>query len=430
MKKCLVLIVVLQFILIGLVNAQWTAVNNGLGAHFPTSMYAMPGYEVIWLGKFGGGVFKTLDNGDNWNNINGDLANLNVNDIRPFGTGTSMYVSTDGGPYFTMDESTYTNCTSTGLTNTDITYFGVGGNDPQEFAIGTNGGGVFYSANETGPWSPSNTGLSGSSLFVNDICYGSNAVSTYSVMCSDGGVYVCDSTLANPWIQKNNGLSGNSLIVNKIVSLGNLLVIATNEGAFISGDLGDNWTPLIPNEKFNTILFWPTAASPTGFLVCFFGINGYYTVDAANIIQIDMSGVSGEVTCCAANSSYLFIGAEVTGGSGSIYRKPMDQILAIQDENNEIPQKFSLKQNYPNPFNPQTNIIFNLPQASTISLKIYNIKGEQIKTLIEEQKRSAGEHSMQWNGTDDSNQGVASGIYFIKLQSEEYTNIKRCVFIK
>jgi len=56
-KKYFMLIVVLQLIFIGLVNAQWTAVNNGLGAHFPTSMYAMPGYPVIWLGKFGGGVF-------------------------------------------------------------------------------------------------------------------------------------------------------------------------------------------------------------------------------------------------------------------------------------------------------------------------------------------------------------------------------------
>ena len=116
--------------------AQWEQVNNGLSSHTPSSMYTMTGFDAVWLGNAGGGVFKSLDNGDNWTNINGDLANLNVNEIRPFGTGTSMFVATEGGPFFTMNETSYTNCTSTGLTNTDIHYFWFGGDDPADYAIG------------------------------------------------------------------------------------------------------------------------------------------------------------------------------------------------------------------------------------------------------------------------------------------------------
>jgi len=101
----------------------------------------------------------------------------------------------------------------------------------------------------------------------------------------------------------------------------------------------------------------------------------------------------------------------------------------IGDINDLLPNEFSLS-NYPNPFNPKTNITFQLPQASQISLKIYNINGALIKTLINDQNKTKGTHSVKWNGTDDSHQGVASGIYLIKLQTEENSNIKRCVFIK
>jgi len=120
----------------------------------------------------------------------------------------------------------------------------------------------------------------------------------------------------------------------------------------------------------------------------------------------------------------------ITGWTNSVKKiHSYSPVGAIGDESDLLPNEFALS-NYPNPFNPQTTITFNLPQTSTISLKIYDIAGKQIKTLIKEQKRSAGEHSVQWNGTDYNNHIVSSGIYFIQLQSEKHKNIKRCVFIK
>lgn len=101
----------------------------------------------------------------------------------------------------------------------------------------------------------------------------------------------------------------------------------------------------------------------------------------------------------------------------------------IDDYSNLIPDDLSLS-NYPNPFNPQTNIKFYFPKASEISIKIYNIEGELIRTLINGQKWNAGEHTIQWNGTDYNNQVVSSGTYFIHFQSEKYNLVNRCLLIK
>jgi len=102
---------------------------------------------------------------------------------------------------------------------------------------------------------------------------------------------------------------------------------------------------------------------------------------------------------------------------------------AIGNENDLIPNEFALS-NYPNPFNPNTKIQFNLPETANISVKIYNINGELINMLINNQKQSAGVKVLQWNGTDCNNQIVSSGIYFIHFQSDKYNQVKRCLMIK
>jgi len=71
--------------------------------------------------------------------------------------------------------------------------------------------------------------------------------------------------------------------------------------------------------------------------------------------------------------------------------------------------------NHPNPFNPTTTISFSLQNNSNIELSIYNIKGQKVKQLIIDQL-SAGQHSVVWDGNDENNQPVGSGIYFYKLK--------------
>ena len=88
-----------------------------------------------------------------------------------------------------------------------------------------------------------------------------------------------------------------------------------------------------------------------------------------------------------------------------------------------------LHQNYPNPFNPSTTISFVIPDESKVELSIYNIKGQKIKTLFCDQL-SLGQHSVMWDGRDDSNKPVSSGIYLYKLQTQTMTQTRKMLLLK
>ena len=90
----------------------------------------------------------------------------------------------------------------------------------------------------------------------------------------------------------------------------------------------------------------------------------------------------------------------------------------------------SLNGNYPNPFNPETAIYFSVAQTSSfVSLEIYNLKGQKIKTLINE-ILSAGSHSVVWNGTDKNEKPVSSGVYLYKMKTGNYVSTKKMILMK
>lgn len=95
-----------------------------------------------------------------------------------------------------------------------------------------------------------------------------------------------------------------------------------------------------------------------------------------------------------------------------------------------IPDMFDLQQNYPNPFNPSTNILYALPVENSITLEIYNILGQKVKTLLHNQKVDAGFHTTLWNGTNDLGNQVSSGVYIIKLKGENTVKIRKAVLIR
>jgi len=83
---------------------------------------------------------------------------------------------------------------------------------------------------------------------------------------------------------------------------------------------------------------------------------------------------------------------------------------------NSIPKEYSLGQNYPNPFNPTTTISYTLPEAARIELKVFNIMGQEV-TVLETGTRTAGEHTVIWNGKDIKGKEVPPGIYFYQLKA-------------
>jgi hypothetical protein len=86
-------------------------------------------------------------------------------------------------------------------------------------------------------------------------------------------------------------------------------------------------------------------------------------------------------------------------------------------------------QNYPNPFNPNTTIRFDLPRTSHVVLTIYNVIGQNVRTLVEGIKR-LGAHTVQWDGKDDSGQDLPSGIYLCKFKTEELIQAKKMFLLR
>jgi len=104
-------------------------------------------------------------------------------------------------------------------------------------------------------------------------------------------------------------------------------------------------------------------------------------------------------------------------------------VVGIGDNISFQPDGFALHQNYPNPFNPATTIAYQLAGNANVVLKIYNVAGQEIKTLVNE-KQSAGPQKVVWDGSDNSGQQVASGIYLYKLHAGDQTQTKKMILLK
>ena len=107
----------------------------------------------------------------------------------------------------------------------------------------------------------------------------------------------------------------------------------------------------------------------------------------------------------------------------------LDSQTGVDDLGGTLPTAFSLGQNYPNPFNPTTAIEFNLPKASHVTLTIYNILGQRVTDLINS-TLSAGNKSIEWNGTDANGRTVESGVYFYKISADEFSMTRKMMMLK
>ncbi len=127
--------------------------------------------------------------------------------------------------------------------------------------------------------------------------------------------------------------------------------------------------------------------------------------------------------------NYSYQDMNVTSGKYSYRLKQIDndgkyEYSKVIEVNLNGPGKFSLSQNYPNPFNPTTTISFNIPEASNVRLTLYNILGQEIKTLVNESKE-AGVHTVNFNASD-----LNSGLYIYKLEANGLTQTRKMTLVK
>ncbi|MCS7211837.1 MAG: T9SS type A sorting domain-containing protein [Chloroherpetonaceae bacterium] len=99
-------------------------------------------------------------------------------------------------------------------------------------------------------------------------------------------------------------------------------------------------------------------------------------------------------------------------------------LSSTREPKSSKPQSFALFQNYPNPVNPSTTIRYALPTAAMVSLKVYDVLGREVATLVSE-RQAAGEYAVPFNAT-----GLASGVYFYRLQAGSYVETKKMMLAK
>ncbi len=120
------------------------------------------------------------------------------------------------------------------------------------------------------------------------------------------------------------------------------------------------------------------------------------------------------------SGTFMFIGT-----LGGVWYRPLSEIItSVNEKHNVIPNEYSLYQNYPNPFNPSTTITYELPKASFVTLKVFDMLGREIKSLVNGYK-SQGKYSVNFNASN-----LASGVYFYKIESGEYSSIKKMLLLK
>ena len=95
-----------------------------------------------------------------------------------------------------------------------------------------------------------------------------------------------------------------------------------------------------------------------------------------------------------------------------------------------IPTRFELSQNFPNPFNPATTIRYGLPTEEKVTLKVYNVLGQEVVTLVNDEPKRAGFHIAIWNGRTAAGTVVSSGVYFLRLRAGDFVQTRKMILIE
>jgi|GEM_PF-427522 len=107
----------------------------------------------------------------------------------------------------------------------------------------------------------------------------------------------------------------------------------------------------------------------------------------------------------------------------------VDPVETGIERDNGLPWEFTLYQDYPNPFNPVTTIKYGVPENSEVTLSIFDLTGRRIRTLVD-RNQEAGWYTYRWSGETDSGNSVSTGIYFYRIQANDYTRVRKMIFIK
>ena len=137
--------------------------------------------------------------------------------------------------------------------------------------------------------------------------------------------------------------------------------------------------------------------------------------------------MTGVQTC--ALPIYLASGSAPLNNIDLMIRCVISGVSGIGEDGAELPKVLALRENYPNPFNPTTAIEFDLPDDQRATLEVFNILGERVTSLIDDDM-NAGTYRIIWEGRDDFGREMPSGIYLYRLKAGDTTISKRMIMLK
>src|ERR1035437_1985244 len=357
-------------------GSTWTALNNGINS-INISALTISGRNIFAGGSTG--AFLSTNNGASWSYIGlmntGEVvallaATTGTNDtVILAGTWNGLYHSTDNGGSWV----------NTGLTY-DVTALAVSPKDMGGINIfaGTRGGGIFLSTDKGASWKSENTGLP---LFSN---------------------------------------------ISALSFSGANLFAATDYALYLSSDNGMSWGPTGLRTPANTFIYClAISPNPTGDADIFVGTNDEGVLVSNNNGVTWHSANTGLTDTCVysivISGSYLFAGTNLNG----VWKRQLSELTSVQETTpTQIPKHFSLSQNYPNPFNPITIINYQIPKPGLVTLKVYDILGREVTTLVNENK-IAGTYDFTFNASR-----FTSGVYIYQLRVNDFVSSKKMILLK
>ena len=201
----------------------------------------------------------------------------------------------------------------------------------------------------------------------------------------------------------------------------NIFAGSSGSGVFLSTDNGTNWIDV--NNGLTNGMVWTLAVYGTNIFAGTLGSGLFLSTDnGTNWFDVNNELLTNtEIHSLVVSGSYLFA---ATGGGG-VWRRPLsDMITSVEIPSFDLLTCFSLSQNYPNPFNPSTKLSYSITQSGLVILKVYDVLGTEVETLVNEEK-PIGTYELTWNAAN-----LPSGIYFYQLRAGEYTAVKKMLLVK
>ncbi len=206
------------------------------------------------------------------------------------------------------------------------------------------------------------------------------------------------------------------------------------DSAVDSGYSVDNLVPQTPQNLFvaysaqsgNNLSWNESADSDFSYFKIYRGTTSDFTIDPASPL-LTTTSTSWQDIAGGFDSFYRVSAVDFSGNESPPTEATNTQVSGFSDEN--LPTATALTSIFPNPFNPSTTISFALPGDSQVRISIYDVSGRLVQTLVD-QLLDAGNHDVVWQGQDSQGRAQASGIFFVRLETDRFKGTRRMVLVR